>query len=359
MAIAIGFSLALLGSGLAWAQPETPDDVVLEGDALSQVQDLRSQSDSVQAEIDNLNLALERVVEEHNATRVNLDQLTMDLADSRIRLDQARQLRDRQEEIFSQRMIAVYKSDDINVFSILLNSNSFSDFYDQTRYIMKIGEQDAKLEKQLRETAEEIEDITAEIDDNRAEQMRLEQQLAEQETEINARLAERQAVYDRLDAEMRRIIDEEAARQRAERARAAAEAEAMLRQLDVNIGEGVRAQVVHTALQYLGVPYVWGGESPAGLDCSGLTKYVYAQHGVQLPHNAAMQYHMGVPVPDDQLQPGDLVFWGEGNPHHVGMFIGGGLFIEAPTFGETVSIDRLSFDGDYAGARRFPLQARG
>ena len=162
--VLLGLAVSLFCAGLAWAQP---DDVVLEGDVLQQVEGLRERAGTVQQDIDNLDLDLERIVEEHNATRVNLDQLTMALADSRIRLDEARALRERQVELISQRMVAVYKADEVTIFSILLDSTSFSDFYDQTHYMMKIGEQDAKLDKQLRETADEISDITDEIDSNR------------------------------------------------------------------------------------------------------------------------------------------------------------------------------------------------
>ena len=75
-------------------------------------------------------------------------------------------------------------------------------------------------------------------------------------------------------------------------------------------------------MQYLGTPYVWGGASPGGFDCSGLVVYAYAQVGVSLPHSSYAQYGAGVPVSYDQLQPGDLVFfYGLG---HVGIYIGGG-----------------------------------
>ena len=99
-------------------------------------------------------------------------------------------------------------------------------------------------------------------------------------------------------------------------------------------------------MQYLGVPYVWGGASPSGFDCSGLVMYVYAQVGVSLPHNAAMQYNsVGVFVSRDQLQPGDLVFFdGLG---HMGMYIGGGQFIHAPHTGDVVKISSL-YDSWYA-----------
>ena len=111
-------------------------------------------------------------------------------------------------------------------------------------------------------------------------------------------------------------------------------------------------QAVAIAEQYLGVPYVWGGASPSGFDCSGLTMYVYAQLGVSLPHNAAAQYGMGTPVPRDALEPGDLVFFdGLG---HVGIYVGGGSFIHAPHTGTVVQISSLSgwYSDNYVGARR-------
>ena len=111
--------------------------------------------------------------------------------------------------------------------------------------------------------------------------------------------------------------------------------------------------VVGIAMQYLGVPYVWGGASPSGFDCSGFSMYVYAQVGVSLPHHAASQYGLGSPVSKSDLQPGDLVFFnGLG---HMGIYIGGGQFIHAPHSGDVVKISSLS-DSWYArtwvGARR-------
>ena len=98
--------------------------------------------------------------------------------------------------------------------------------------------------------------------------------------------------------------------------------------------------VVGVAMQYLGTPYVWGGASPGGFDCSGFVQYVYAQVGVSLPHNAASQYGYGTPVPISDLQAGDLVFFdGLG---HVGIYIGGGQFIHAPHTGDVV---KISSDG--------------
>jgi cell wall-associated NlpC family hydrolase len=99
-------------------------------------------------------------------------------------------------------------------------------------------------------------------------------------------------------------------------------------------------------MQYLGVPYHWGGSSPSGFDCSGLVSYVFAQIGVSLPHSSYAQFNMGSPVSIGQLQPGDLVFFSGAS--HVGIYIGGGSFIHAPHTGDVVKISSLS--GYYASA---------
>ena len=85
--------------------------------------------------------------------------------------------------------------------------------------------------------------------------------------------------------------------------------------------------------------------------------YVYAQHGVTLPHYSGAQFLLGQKVDYADLQPGDLVFFG--SPiHHVGMYIGGGYFIEAPHTGDFVKISPLAGRSNYAGARRYPWATR-
>ena len=98
--------------------------------------------------------------------------------------------------------------------------------------------------------------------------------------------------------------------------------------------------VVGYALSFQGVPYVWGGESPAGFDCSGLVKYVFAAFGKNFAHSVAAQKAACTPISESQLQPGDLVFWGT---EHVGIYIGGGNFVHAPTTGDHVKVTSMNY----------------
>lgn len=112
-------------------------------------------------------------------------------------------------------------------------------------------------------------------------------------------------------------------------------------------------QAVKIAKKYLGVPYVWGGTTPNGFDCSGLVQYVYAELGINITRTTYTQVNDGEYVPREELQEGDLVFFGDKySPHHVGMYIGDGLMIHAPQTGDVIKIVELSARSDYATARR-------
>jgi cell wall-associated NlpC family hydrolase len=117
------------------------------------------------------------------------------------------------------------------------------------------------------------------------------------------------------------------------------------------------AGAVQAAESQIGVPYVWGGESPKGsadpgFDCSGLTAWSWGQVGVGLPHYSGAQMSDSTPVPLSDLQPGDLLFYGPGGSQHVAMYVSPGTMIEAPETGETVHLTALRLGDGFVGAGR-------
>ena len=164
-------------------------------------------------------------------------------------------------------------------------------------------------------------------------------------------------------AVQKRVADQRAAAQAAE---AAAQAAAQNKNSTsksyasqpVATGASSKGQaIVNTAMQYLGVPYVWGGTSPRGFDCSGLVQYVCRANGISVNRVAADQRKNGSYVKRENLQPGDLVFFarGGGRIHHVGIYVGNGNMIHAPQTGDVVKISSIETSyrrQTYAGAVR-------
>ncbi len=116
-------------------------------------------------------------------------------------------------------------------------------------------------------------------------------------------------------------------------------------------GSSMGSQVVSYAKNFIGVPYVWGGSSPSGFDCSGFVQYVYRHFGVSLPRTTYSQVAAGRSVSRSELQPGDLVFFRSAG--HVGIYVGGETYIHAPQTGRTISIDSMAHRSLYAARRIF------
>lgn len=102
--------------------------------------------------------------------------------------------------------------------------------------------------------------------------------------------------------------------------------------------------LIGEAYKYLGVPYVWGGNTPAGFDCSGFTSYVFRQaYGMEIGSWTGAQENLGTKINVSQAQPGDLLFWGSaGSTYHVAIYLGGGSYIHAPYEGRTVEVNTIS-----------------
>ena len=121
----------------------------------------------------------------------------------------------------------------------------------------------------------------------------------------------------------------------------------------------LRTHLVETARSYMGVPYLFGGTTPRGFDCSGLTEAVYRLNGLRLPRTSEAQYEAGRPVALDDAQPGDLLFFattGRGTVSHVALYLGHGAFIHAPSEGRDICEDRLAepyYRRTFVGVRRF------
>jgi peptidoglycan DL-endopeptidase CwlO len=363
--VALGLSTAVVVAGPAAGEPP-------------QIAAKRAEAQQVLGEIQSLDSQLEQAVEAYNGATDELTRIEGQRALNTRHLSIAKHNLVVAQRRLGNRLRAMYtQPQDDSTLAILLGARSLSEFVDNVETVNSVASQDTQVIGEIKRFKH---DVTVRAAFLKRAQARQEQVVAERaaaKRDIEAGLAERRRLVESIKGEIARLQREEEARQA--RLAAAAqqrlqaelsaqkEAAAQAQQQGTDVvgasaitPEGVSVApparfggVVGIAMQYLGTPYVWGGASPGGFDCSGFVMYVYSQVGVYLPHLAAGQYNYGTPVSQDELQPGDLVFFdGLG---HVGIYIGGGQFVHSPHTGDVVKISSLSdswYAATYFGARR-------
>jgi peptidoglycan DL-endopeptidase CwlO len=385
-----GLVLLGLAAVALLAQPASADP--------SSLASKEAQAERVLEQIRSLDSSLSKAIEAYNLANIRLDEIEGDIDENRLRLAIAKQNLRRAHNRLAQRLVTIYVSGSSNsTLEVLLGARTLDEVLSGIETANRVSSQDADVLSEVRIFRTEARATAARLKRARARQARLVRERAAHKASIESQLGERRRLLSTIKDEIARIQAAERARQArlaAEaRARAAAAEEAARQQslvagpvvapvestdtdsadADAVVGDTTAVPdtsavpdttevvaappaqyggVVGIAMGYLGTPYVYGGASPSGFDCSGFIMYVYAQVGVSLPHNAAAQYGYGSPVSQSQLQPGDLVFFdGLG---HAGIYVGGGSFIHSPHTGDVVKISSMSgwYASTYVGARR-------
>jgi cell wall-associated NlpC family hydrolase len=338
------------------------------------VRSKQAEAQEVLAQIQAIDVEVARAAEAYNLATIKLDRIQRQQRANARLLVHARRNLGRAQRSLQERIVALYTSGDTtdSTLSVLLGAKSLDDLLNRLDTIDRVSHQDAEVLRQVEAFRTQVERQKKQLAQARTAQADVVAARAAYRSQVEGKLAARRQLLSGIRSEIARLQAAEAARQQRLEAEARARlrvqtAAATLAAHDDQAGLGISAEtptasvappsryggVVGIAMQYLGIPYQWGGASPAGFDCSGFVMYVYAQIGVSLPHNAAAQYAYGTPVSRSELEPGDLVFFnGLG---HDGIYIGSDQFIHSPHTGDVVKISSLN-DSWYAatwfGAKR-------
>jgi cell wall-associated NlpC family hydrolase len=261
-----------------------------------------------------------------------------------------------EQDLFNNRMRAIYINGIDGYLNIILESKGFNDFLSRVEALKSIIELDKKITANIRQKEDELNDIKENLeeqnakllafnDDNNKKMDSLKLKKDEQielikEAEVQERILASavNVSQSKLNETLRQIESIRHAAPKYTPSRGAAPASSNA--------------VVAYASNFLGTPYKWGGTTPAGFDCSGFTQYVYRHFGISLGRTTRDQIYNGVGVSRDNLQPGDLVFYGRGGvPSHMGIYIGNGMYIHAPRTGDVIKISSYE-RADFITARR-------
>lgn len=333
----------------------------------SQQQELQSQINALDADLVNIIMNLDILEGELSDKQTELDNVTAQLA-------QAQEDEQNQYDAMKKRIVYMYENGDDSYIEALVGATDFSDLLNRLEYAQQIYDYDRNLLTQYQETVQQVADLKSQVETEKAELEEVQQSYQEQQASYESMIAEKQSQMSDFDtqlasaqslaAQYKATVDEQNEIIRQEQAAAAAAAAQNNNKgnntttannnngnttgnnngsntggdsttggstggggLNPSFSTSVSgSDVVSYACQFIGNPYVWGGESLTdGADCSGFIKSVYANFGISLPHSSVALQRAGSEVSYENAQPGDIVCYAG----HVAIYMGGGQIVHA------------------------------
>ena len=321
------------------------------------LKDAEGKGAELETSIEKLDNQIEGFMMQIDKNKEGIAQTEKDINKSKEEIIKVEEELSKQQDILDNRIRSTYINGQSNYLKVLLNAEGFSDAIARIEAIRKIISIDQKVMSDLDLKKEEVKNKKTALEDKHNELILLETENENKLVSLNNDIASQKKLIDEVKTQeqlfsskvneeqtlVKPTIDE------VKKIRSEAPSYTVSRGT-APVSDG---NVIAYASNFLGTPYLWGGTSPStGFDCSGFTQYVYAHFGITIGRTTYDQINNGYEVSKDQLQAGDLVFFGENNnPTHMGMYIGNNTYIHAPKTGDVIKISAMTRP-DFITARR-------
>lgn len=325
----------------------------------SSLNQVNKDSASLEGKIQELDSKIEGVMREIGGVDEKIAATQVNIKTSEKNLKKSEDDIKSEQDLYNRRMRALYISGDNGYIGVILQSKGISDFISRVENVRTIAKFDNNIIKELKSKKEVVQEKRQALATQNSKLVALQADNRKKLDDINKSKASQSVLLAQLNVQKEALGEKIALSNDQIRAmKQKTDAAAGYNRPTTSSGTinrggnslaGSTSSIIQYAGKFLGVKYVYGGESPDGFDCSGLVQYVYGNNGISLPRVTTDQVNSGTKVSGD-LQPGDLVFFGDPSaPHHVGIYIGGGQMIHAPHTGDVV---RVADVGNYCAARR-------
>lgn len=319
---------------------------------------------NVQTENNNLEINIEHLDNEIEEIMSEIDENKKKIIKSEDAIKKSEQnintiekeLKDEQE-LFDTRMKALYINGINEYIEAVLSSNGISELITRIDTVIKIIQMDKKIVNDLSTKKEEVSEKKTALDAEKTKLLGIKEENESKLSKLNENIGEQKKQIQKLKKQEKVFASKVKESQTLVNTTLKQVEDIRKNAPKMSLSRGAAPisdnNIIAYATNFLGIPYKWGGTTPTGgFDCSGFTQYVFRHFGISLGRTTYDQIHNGVTVSKEELQPGDLVFFGSWrNPSHMGIYMGNNTYIHAPQTGDVVKVSPM-LRTDYITARR-------
>jgi len=344
--IAIVITLIFTLNGTALAAPTQ------ENDSLSKIQAERQKMEIKIEEFDN---EIQKTMAKTEENKIKISETEKAIKKSSAEIKQVEKEAHKEQQLFNNRIRVMYISGFDSYTSIILEAESFGDFVSRVENIKTVIEFDKKVADEFEATKKELDDKQKSLNKKKDALLTLQ---AEDKQKLNKVIATKKSqtkLMTKLNSKENMLPDGTS------NSPSVNKSMTKINNIKKSPSKAAPSRgsaamsdnaIIAYASNFLGTPYLWGGTSPSGFDCSGFTQYVYAHFGVSIGRSTFDQIKAGVQVSKANLQVGDLVLFGSAsNPHHVGIYVGDNNYIHAPHTGDVIKVSPMTRSGFVTGRR--------
>lgn len=289
------------------------------------VNELRDEKAAAEEKIEKLESEMTGVMANINETERELVKVGQQIIEAEEDLEEAEKREKKQYEAMKSRIVAMYENGNSSMLVTILEAGSVAEMLQQAENVQAIHAYDRKQLQEYVETKEEIESLKVSLEEDMDVLQKKQKRLSEDKKELDGMIADLESKVDDFDTRIQRAASVAASNTSSNTSN---------EEYVPPVGTGGGSAIVSEAYRYLGVPYVWGGASMSGVDCSGLVMLAHRAIGVSLSHYSGSIGSGGKAVSRAEALPGDVVCYSG----HVGIYLGNNQMIHAPQTGDVVKV---------------------